>query len=61
MKVKIGNKVYDSDDEPIMVMLDGTDIYSIANMIGTKYCSYPDIEKYTKDDFKKIKKWMKDI
>ena len=61
MKVKIGNKVYDSNDEPIMVILDGTDIYSIANMIGTNYCSYPDSEKYTKDDFKEIKKWMKDI
>lgn len=25
MKVKVGNKIYDSNDEPIMIILDDTD------------------------------------
>lgn len=44
MKVKIGNKIIDSEDEPIMLILDNADKENIAAMLpaATKYLSYPD-------------------
>ena len=44
MKVKIGNKVYDAENQPIMVILSDKDKENIANMDenATKYCAYPD-------------------
>lgn len=49
MKVKIGTKIYDSNDEPIMLILDEEDKNNISN-IGEqkKYCSYP--ERMSVDD-----------
>jgi len=43
MKVKIGNTIYDSEEEPIMVILSQKDKENIKNMAPycTKYCSYP--------------------
>jgi hypothetical protein len=65
MKVKIGNKIYDSDKTPIMLIFDTDkerketakhlsemgDIDSIR-----KYCQYPDGE-----DIEKIRKFMREI
>jgi hypothetical protein len=44
MKVKIGNKIYDGNDEPIMVILGDDDKYNIENMPADchKYLSYPE-------------------
>ena len=44
MKVKIGDTIYDSEIEPIMVILTESDKKNIKNMLpeATKYCSYPD-------------------
>lgn len=44
MKVKIGNKIYDGNDEPVMIILSDEDKKNITNMLptATKYCSYPD-------------------
>lgn len=44
MKVKIGKKIYDSNDEPIMIILGNDDKYNIEQMLEecSKYCSYPD-------------------
>ena len=63
MKVKVGNKVYTGEDEPIMVILTEQDKKNIANMFpdATKYCSYPDDEEWKNDDYKKIFDWMADI
>ena len=42
MKVKIGNTIYDSNEEPIMLLLEEEDKSNISNMgEQTKYCSYP--------------------
>ena len=42
MKVKIGNKVYNTEDEPIMIVLSDKDKENISNMGElTKYCGYP--------------------
>jgi len=30
MKIKIGNQIYDAEDEPIMVILEGNDKENIA-------------------------------
>ena len=56
MKVKVGNKIYDAENEPIMVILNDNDKENIARMLpdATKYCSYP--EGY---DETKIKGFMK--
>jgi hypothetical protein len=44
MKVKIGDKIYDSSQEPIMVILSDSDKDNIKNMLptATKYCGFPD-------------------
>lgn len=54
MKVKIGDKIYDSEKEPIMVILSDDDKKNITNMLPhcTKYCSFP--EEFMDD----IKHWM---
>lgn len=43
MKVKIGDEIYDSEHQPIMVILTEKDKLNIANMAptATKYCQYP--------------------
>ncbi len=54
MKVRIGDKVYDGNDTPVMVILEDIDKENIRLMPkdSTKYCSYPhymsraDIEKW---------------
>lgn len=44
MKVKIGDKIYDGDKEPVMVVLTDKDKTNIANMEpwATKYAQFPD-------------------
>jgi len=44
MKVKIGIKVYDSEKEPVMLILNEKDKINIKNMYpdATKFCSFPD-------------------
>ena len=58
MKVKVGNKVYDSGQEAIMVILTDKDKENIANMLPscTKYCEYQE-EQYTLEE---IEEWMND-
>lgn len=43
MKVKIGSTLYDSEVEPIMLILSAEDKSNISNMLpqATKYCSFP--------------------
>lgn len=56
MKVKIGNTMYDSDREPIMLLLSNRDKYNIAHMHPEHYiyCSYPE-----NMDEEQVKEWMK--
>lgn len=56
MKIKVGNKIYDAEDEPIMIILTDKDKKNIKNMLptATKYCSYPD--NYDSDDIRKFMK-----
>lgn len=63
MKVKVGNKVYDGEQEPVMVILSKWEKEQIANMdpTSTKYCVYPDKEEWTSNNYEKIKTWMKEI
>lgn len=63
MKVKVGDKVYDSKNEPVMVILTRKDKSNIANMDlkASKYCSYPDTDEWVENDYAKITKWMKEI
>jgi len=56
MRVKIGNTIYDSNDEPIMLILETEDKDNIFNMSPecTKYCSYPEgMEESAVIDFMK--------
>ncbi|MBT6049600.1 hypothetical protein HN803_03170 [candidate division WWE3 bacterium] len=55
MKIKVGNKICDGDDEPVMVILTNKDKENIANMAKgcQKYCEHPD----TMDD-EEIYEWM---
>ena len=44
MKVKIGETIYDSETEPVMVILSDFDKKNISHMAvdATKYASFPD-------------------
>ena len=55
MKVKINDKIYDSNETPIMLILTDEEKEHIANMDmdDTKYCSFPQGMSPTK-----IGKWM---
>ncbi len=55
MKVKVGNKIYDGEDAPVMVILSDADKRNIANMLPecTKYASFP----YGSND-DDMEKWM---
>ena len=55
MRIKIKDKFYDGDDQPIMLILTDKDKQHIANMAKDchKFCEYPD----DMDD-EKIYKWM---
>lgn len=57
MKVKIGNTVYDSSSEPIMIILSPEDKKNISSMqdSATKYASFPD--GWT--DPAQMRAWMK--
>jgi hypothetical protein len=63
VKIKVGNKIYDGKNEPVMVILSAGEKEQIANMHpdATKYCVYPGEEKWIKDDYKAIKEWMNDV
>lgn len=63
MKVKVGDKVYDGADEPVMVILSNGEKEQIANMPPNhkKYCVYPATEEWQGNDYKKIKEWMEDV
>jgi len=57
MKVKIGDTVYDSEKQPIMVILSNDDKKNIENMLpeATKYCSFPDgVDIQIIKDFMKV-------
>jgi hypothetical protein len=47
MKVKIGNKIIDSNDQPIMIIFDEGEKELIGSMEGQamKYCSFPESSK----------------
>lgn len=60
MKVKVGNRIYDGEKEPVMVILSEEEKKLIANMGSQKkFCVYPETEDLIKDDYAKIKAWMK--
>lgn len=60
MLVKIGDLIYDSNEEPIMLILDENDKRNISNMLpeATKYISFPDDEEYSEY---RIRKFMNDV
>jgi len=61
MKIKVGDKIYDGDKEPVMIILSEADKKNISQMspTATKYCSYPDTPEWTGENHKKIQEWMK--
>jgi len=56
MKVKVGDKVYDSLKQPIMVILEAQDRKNIANM-PPRYCQY-NHDNFTTDE---IREWMEQV
>lgn len=55
MRVKIGNEVYDSLKEPIMIIFDEgeTDFIGKLGAEQSKYCSYPP-EGYKEEEIEKF-------
>ena len=60
MKVKVGNKVYDGEDQPVIVILTDQDKKNIANIFPEcqRYCMYPETKHWIGNDNKNIKEWM---
>lgn len=60
MLVKVKDKIYDGEKEPVMVILTKEEKREIKNMSSdaTNYCSFPDTDEWTENNYKKIKKWM---
>ena len=60
MKVKVGNKIYDGEKEPVMVILNEGEKKQIAEMPKglQKYCVYPDTKYWIENEYEKIRKWM---
>ena len=58
MKIKVGNKVYSSEDQPIMIILTERDKFNIAHMApeATMYAEFSDDIGWT--DEEKLS-WMK--
>lgn len=56
MKVKIGNTIFDSEKEPILLILNEEDQKNITNMKEgtTKFCSFP-----SDLNIENVKKFMK--
>jgi len=56
MKVKVGEKIYDGEKEPVMVILTEQDKENIKNMVpeATKYCMYPNT--FSVDEIKEFMK-----
>ena len=54
MKVKIGDTIYDSDTQPIMIILDENEKQLISQMDTkhSKFCVYP--ENYSEEEIKKF-------
>lgn len=63
MKIKVGDKVHDGEEEPIMIILTKEDKELIKDMAddATKYCAYPEGEYWIANDYEKIKNWMADV
>lgn len=57
MKVKVGDKMYSGDEQPIMVILTDGDKRNITNMLpeATKYAEYPDTY-----DQEEVLRWMEE-
>ena len=55
MKVKIKDKIYDSNEEPIMLILNDQDKENIKNMHVdcSKICSYP--EGWNEEEIEKLR------
>ncbi len=60
MRVKVGDKIYDGEKEPVMIILSEGEKQQIADMHPdcSKYCVYPDAEEWLENDYAKIIKWM---
>ena len=62
MRVKVGNKIYDGEKEPVMIIISDGERQQITNMDTgcTKYCVYPSESKWVDNDYEAIRKWMND-
>jgi len=58
MKVKVGDTIYDSSEQPVMVILSAEERRDITLMApgATKYCAFPD-HNFTVQD---MKTWMEE-
>ena len=56
MKVKVGDKIYDSEKEPILLILNSDDRMNISLMApkATRFCSYPRKGPYDNDFIRKF-------
>ena len=59
MRVKVGDKIYDGNEQIVMVILNDKDKLNITMMAKecSRYCAYPENYMLNKEQ---IEKWMKE-
>lgn len=60
MKVKINDTIYNSEEQPIMVILSSKDKENISKMPtdNGKYCGFPNTPYFNNRNHERIKAWM---
>lgn len=63
MKIKIGDKIYDNRNIPMMIIIDEDEKYQICHMVegDNKFCAFPNIPHWIDNHFANIKEWMKNV
>jgi len=63
VKVKVRDKIYDGEKEPIMVILTKKDKKIIAAMHQdcNRYWVCPDSKEWTDNNYEKINKWINEV
>jgi hypothetical protein len=64
MRVKVGNKFYDTKNEPIMLILSRADKYEICHLDRDEFivCSYPEsLTPKQVDEFMDCKEWREEL
>lgn len=59
MRVQIGDKFYDSVEEPIAIHLTQDELLEVKQLTSRTYCAYPEHQGWEDNDYHKLKEWLR--